>query len=138
MQTDGVFHVKVNEPIIIRRTLLEASKSLVEILHAYERFKELRIQKIEAIVDLRHTVREIEKLLKGLERELPETKMRAANPTPRPRVEVVHTGNKDTVPARRPEETTITQSQQNAITNELEKLEKELSYIESKLDNLSN
>ncbi|MBN1386446.1 hypothetical protein JW968_05745 [Candidatus Woesearchaeota archaeon] len=129
MQTDGVFHIRINEPILVRRTLLEASKSLVEALHSYERFKALRIQKIEAVVELRHVMREIAKLMKGLERELPKTNLRASHPksysassAAKPAVKL------KTEPRSAPDP---------YIASEIDRLEKELNYIESKLDNLT-
>ncbi|MBW2992124.1 hypothetical protein KY345_02810, partial [Candidatus Woesearchaeota archaeon] len=71
-----VLYVGVQNPIEIRRTILEATKDVVEILQKYERFRAVREEKIKTVNSLREQVKEITKLVAKLKSELPKVDVR--------------------------------------------------------------
>src|SRR3989338_8737802 len=71
-----IFFVEVREPSNVRKSILESLKDIVESLKKFERFKELREQKMSNVDKLRADLKEINKLVSGLKEILPETKIR--------------------------------------------------------------
>jgi len=124
-EKEKVFYVEVKEPLDLRKNLLEYSKMVVKSLQKYERFKELRRQKIEYMFTLRGIIKEIKRLNNDLISKLPETKVKEEK---RER-KVFPKGKKEI-------EEEIIKAEIKKM-NELETLEAELSSIEAKLNTLS-
>ena len=125
-EKEKVFYVEVKEPLDLRKNLLEYSKMVVKSLQKYERFKELRRQKIEYMFTLRGIIKEIKRLNNDLISKLPETKVKEEK---RER-KVFPKGKKEI-------EEEISKAEIKKM-NELETLEAELSSIEAKLNTLSS
>lgn len=125
-EKEKAFYVGVKEPIDLRKNLLECSKIVVKSLQKYERFKDIRKKKIENIINLKGIIKEIKKLNNNLISKLPETKIKAERK------------EKTTIPKGKKEVEGEISKTEIKKTNELEKLEAELSSIESKLNTLSS
>lgn len=119
------FYVGLKEPIELRKNLLECSKMTVKSLQKYERFKDLRRRKIEHILNLKTIIKEIKRLNNDLISKLPETKINERKV-------------KTTIPKGKKEIEDELGKGEIKKMNELEKLEAELSSIESKLDTISS
>lgn len=65
------FYVGLKNPVSIRRNLLEASKDIIKSLQRYERQREIRKQKIEAIFKVRKLVKDVKRLTSTLNSKLP-------------------------------------------------------------------
>ena len=130
-QDKELFFVKLKEPNEVRRNILETLKEIVEVLHKFERFKHIRHEKIEKISRLRALLKQANKMLGDLRLKLPQTSLRAnvAREIQRPQ-NAHHKKGKSVKPAE-------AQKMPKKDSTELEKLEAELSAIESKLKNLS-
>ena len=76
-ESKELFFVEVREPKEVKRNILESLKGIVENLQRFEKFKETRKAKIEAINKLGASIKEINKLLPSLKNLLPEAKIRA-------------------------------------------------------------
>lgn len=120
---ENIFFVEVHEPAEIRRNILETLKEIVENLQRFEKFKEIRKDKLEQIAKLGRIIREINKLIPQLKTGLPEIKVRAAKP------EHIR------VPKKKAESKSEEEVKERPIS-EMQKLEAELSEIEEKLGNL--
>lgn len=111
------FFVGIEDPVELRRTVLEASKTTVETLQRYEKFKENKTKKIRHIESLKKTMTEIQKLNNKLKNILPKTKLRIPS-------ELLERTKKEELVSE-PEEKT-----------DFEELSKELNDIEQKLSEL--
>ena len=115
------FFVGINEPVETRRSLLESSKRVVQLLKRYETFRYLRKSKIDYINSLKKKISEIRRLNSKLKSLMPKTKIRIpAEDMPKT------TQVKDDAP-----------KEQHHHLSEVEKLDRELSAIEEKLTELS-
>jgi uncharacterized protein YfkK (UPF0435 family) len=112
-----IFYVGLKDPTEVRRNLLEASRDIVVFLKTYENFKRVRVQKIQEIEKLKLSIQEVTRILNKLRRELPKTRLRE-----KPE-EVIKKGGKRKIMVPR----------KATAENEIERLESELSAIESKL-----
>ena len=70
--TKELFHVGIDEPELIQRSILEAARATVSCLQRYEKFKAVREEKKEAIEEFASIVREIYTLDGRLNRLLPK------------------------------------------------------------------
>ena len=124
---DSPLYVGIEDPIILRRHLLEATRDILQYLKRYEEFKKVREKKLEIISEIRAVSNEIGKLIWRVKRLLPKTGVRLSKKKikleetklleeTKPRV------RKAKIP--KPELSTM------------EKIEKELSAIEEKLARL--
>jgi len=71
------FFIRIDNPPLFRRTLLEASKESIDALKNYDRFRDIRARKIELVLKLKNIVKEITMLLDRLKSDLPTTEVRA-------------------------------------------------------------
>lgn len=126
VQSNELFFVRVREPDEVKRHILESLKEVVELLHKFERLKQIRHEKLEKIHKLKDLVKEANKMLGGLKIKLPHTNLKAAVAESKPKK----------VPEKKNAKATEKKVPQKEIT-ELQKLEAELSAIESKLKSLS-
>ncbi|GAJ07382.1 unnamed protein product, partial [marine sediment metagenome] len=127
---EDVFYIGVKEPGSVRRAALESSRSVVESLQRYERFKTAREQKAAEIVRLQEDVKEINKLLTGLRSALPKTQLKEIIPkkAKKPKANAV----------KKVEEKPVVKPVVKKLPkpSEVEKLEGELADIERKLGRL--
>jgi chromosome segregation ATPase len=112
------FYVNVESPVELRRKLLETSKSVVLALQKFEKFKLERIKKLENYDLLKRNIKEINDLVVRLKKELPAIKLPKREEPRRIAVKAA--------PKSKP---VVMMSRASAA----DKLEKELSEIESKL-----
>lgn len=75
-EKEEVFFVGVQDPLEVRRNLLEASKEMVQFLQQHEKLKTLRNEKQEAIKRLKEDVRQLKLHINKLRHALPKTKLR--------------------------------------------------------------
>ena len=68
----AAFFIRLNNHSEIRRAILESSKDAIMCLQRFERFREIREAKNEAIKQLSNYAIKIEKLSAELEKELPQ------------------------------------------------------------------
>ena len=111
-----VFYVGIREPREVRKDLLESLKEVLEVMRSYESIKSIRTKKVELFVKLKEIMRQIDLSMNKLKRELPETRLRAKTTQPVSK----------SAPVERPK-----------YGSEVERLERELDDIESKLSKLS-
>lgn len=71
-----VFYVGVKDPIEIRRSILESSKELVQLMQDFEKFKEMRDTKIKLKEELKKEVNDVQSLMRKFKSKLPKTEVR--------------------------------------------------------------
>ena len=120
-----VYFVGLEKPNELRRTLLESTRDVVDVMKRFERFKSVREQKIKEIERLKSDIREISKLISKLRAELPKTKLRVKLP------------KREEVPEKKKVVKKEVKKPKKKEMTELDKLESELSAIEGKLKGLS-
>lgn len=126
---DSVY-IGIENPVEIRRALLESSKSLIKVLQAGERLKANKLRKQRLISDLKETMKEVVQLLAQLKSEMPKIKMSSLpkKRQPKPLVDIPESEiSVRKMPAPKPRPVRMTEAQ---------KLEKELQDIEKKLGEL--
>ena len=123
-QDSEVFFVQVREPAEVRRGILESLKEILELLQRFEKFRQKRHEKLERIQHLRKLVKDANKLMGNLKLKLPQTNLKGiAREAPKPQKKEKKKEVKQAAPKKEPRKE----------KTELEKLEEELSAIESKL-----
>ena len=111
------FFVHIEDPVAIRKSILETSKDAIKGLQNFEMFKETRIQKVEAMTEFKKIMGELDQLNGQLSSLLPKSSFRKRSEDfERPVVKRVSKTEKE---------------------SDMEKLERELENIEGKLTNLS-
>ena len=113
--------VGIEDPIAIRRTLLQGSKEIITTLQRYEAFQYTQEMKIKELFILKNIMIEISKLGKSLEEALP----------------VHHMGKKMEARKKTDNQTKKTQIPRPKPVSELDRLEEELNAIESRLEGLA-
>ena len=73
---EDVFFVGIQDPIELRRSVLESSKDLLHYLSRFERFKNIRNEKAEHIARLKDVTSEIRTMVNKLRIALPKTNLR--------------------------------------------------------------
>ncbi|MBW2970618.1 hypothetical protein KY320_00495 [Candidatus Woesearchaeota archaeon] len=116
-------HVSISEPNSVRRQVLEATRSTIEMLRNFESFHDSRKQKQKAMLELRATMKEIDELHTKLLSLIPKLPYSAK------RKSIQHPKQKDN-------ETLKPQKPSHEATAHLSKLEAELKNIESRLAEL--
>jgi len=132
-QSKELFFVQIKEPTAIRRDIFGILKEIVEALKKFENFKHMRHEKLEKINQLRVLLKQTNKMLGNLRLKLPQTSLRANAIKEVPSAAKKHgkKAKKGKGRAEKPE------APQKREMTEIEKLESELSAIESKLKSLS-
>ena len=127
-EKEELFFVEVRDPNNVKKNILESLKDIVQSLQKFERFKEIRYQKMESINKLRKDLRDMNKMISDLKGFLPEARLREVKLNP-----VLREAPK-TRSSRKPKKEITEQA--NKPGSELQKLESELSAIEEKLKGL--
>jgi hypothetical protein len=147
-ETQDDFYVGISEPLEVRRTVLETSKCIIQAMHRYEKYKEYREQKIDLFKKLNKQMGELGGLITTIKSALPKSTLRikkAREEILASRAKAVESiSNKiqqkeesvefKAKQIRTPE---VIKALPKKELSELEKLELELSQIESKLSSLS-
>lgn len=130
-----VFYVGITDPVELRRSLLEASKDILQDLQNFEQYVGARRERKRLLEELKHEMVEIASLVGRLKKELPKTGLRAQVVPLPPKAESKkrpkhHRKKKaEKAPKKIP-------GMKKKEAHELEKLEFELTDIESKLGKL--
>ena len=125
-----MFFVQVKEPSEVRRNILETLRDIVEVLKRFENFKHLRHEKLEKINKLRGLLKETNKVFGTLKSKLPQTNLRATVVREAPRQPKKH--HKKSKKAK-----VVEEKMPKKEMTEADKLEAELTAIESKLKSLT-
>ena len=129
-QSNELFFVQVKKPNEVRKDILETLREIVETLHRFEKFKRIRHEKLEKINKLRGLLRETNKVFGNLKSKLPQTNLRATLAREAPRQPKKH--HRKSKKAKVAEE-----KMPKKEMTEVNKLEAELTAIESKLKSLT-
>jgi hypothetical protein len=130
-QQEEPLFVGVRGPLEIRRNLLEASRGVVESLKRYETLKVTREKKMVAVTNLKKDIKDISKLV---------FKLRASLPTVTVKSPPIAKEKAITVVKKEPVVKKFVKKVAPVVKKpktELDKLEDELSDIESKLNSIS-
>lgn len=130
-QDSELFFVQVRNPAEVRRNILETLKEIVGVLQSFEKFRQIRHEKVEKINHLRVQIRQANKMLGDLKGKLPQTNLRAVVVREAP-VNRIHKKKKKSKAAEQKKEKV---SPKKEMT-EVERLESQLGAIEGKLKNL--
>jgi len=139
----NVFYVGIKDPIEIRRSLLESSKEIVQLMQDFERFKDIREQKFLLKEELKKDIAAIQKMMKALKKAVPKTELRV-------RLMHEHEEYEEELlkPKKKSKKSKKSKTSKKSSTKkakpvekkkpvtELDKLEDELRKIEEKLGNL--
>ena len=120
---EELFFVDVTNSDDLRRTILECSKDILEILKSYESFKATNSQKQKEIEDLKVKVKQISKLISKLKSDLPSIKIKT---------EKKKSTKKEMSKPKESEPPVIKKPK-----SEIEKLQSELDEVEAKLNEIS-
>lgn len=132
-----ILYVGLQEPIMLRRTVLESTKDVVEVLQRFEKFRAVREEKIATVDLLREQIKEITKLVGKLKSDLPKVDVRIRLHKEQ---EIVEGGKKKAKEAGKPKKKAVKKAKKEEAPkvktkelSDLEKLEAELTSIEQKL-----
>lgn len=118
-ESNDLFFVQIREPSEVRRGILESLKEILEMLQRFEKSRHARHEKLVKIQKLRVLMKDANKLIGDLKARLPQTSLKGA---------VAREDKQPGKPAKKKED-----HQPKKGKSELERLEEELSSIESKL-----
>ena len=121
---DEIFYVGVQNPTDVRRHVLEATREIVLLLRAYESLRTLRMHKAELMDKARKQVKDLHKDIDRMKRTLPKGRGKQEMPS------------EPAVKKRQPPASIVKTESAAKQKNEIDKLEAELSSIESKLHSL--
>jgi len=113
-KSEELYYVHLSEARKVRTNILEASKQLIDCLRRYEKFKDIRAQRITAAEDLMQTLKDINDLTSQMKIDVPKIKI--------PEVKIKHEELKEPV--------------QVEEHDELHKLEAAIAEIESRLGDI--
>ncbi len=129
-QDNELFFVNIKDPSEIRRNILEILRDILTTIQSFEKFKYLRHEKFENMHKLRILVKDTNKMLADLKAKLPQTSIKATIVKEVPKHQLkTHTKKKK---GKAIEQKTVKREM-----TDIEKLETQLSAIESKLKSLS-
>ena len=131
-----LFFVQVKEPNEVRKHILQSLKDILGVLRRFEKFRQIRHEKIIDIQKLRTLLKDANKMLGSLKLKFPQTDLKAM-----PFKEPAKGSNAakkaaDKKKTKSLQEKPHAKEPQREIT-ELEKLEAQLDAVESKLKELA-
>lgn len=128
---DEVLYVGLQDPIEMRRTILEATKDAVEMLQNYEKFRAVREEKVKTVTQLQEQIVELTRLINKLKLELPKVDVRIKVNKEQEMIEAEkRTAKKSNMPKKKAVKEIPKKTKE---LSDLEKLEAELASIEQKL-----
>jgi hypothetical protein len=122
-----MFYVNISNAHHLRRDILEASKSLIEILQRHEKFKRFRAEKIKAMEELIIHFREINELAAQMKIAMPKIRLPAQKKVLK---KAEQSAAMPTVPV--PKKPQFAHESED----ELKKLESAISQIEARLNEI--
>jgi phage-related protein len=133
------FFVRIEEPKTLRKELLETSKITINLLKKQESIKKIKIEKRQAISNIRKTNSEIKLLLERLEKLMPDISIENKIEQESKIAKNIKTATK-TIETKKTQKN-IKQSNKsieidNASLEKLESLERELKELEEKIKKL--
>ncbi|PIZ56006.1 hypothetical protein COY28_01305, partial [Candidatus Woesearchaeota archaeon CG_4_10_14_0_2_um_filter_57_5] len=123
---EDIYYVGVQQPVELRRTLLEASRITLKTLHSYERFKHIKQRRLELTGQLRSTMKDLGKAIAKLKSVLPSV---PETPKPTKQAESLKQVGKG---AKKGAKATPIPPAPKQVT-ELQKLEREIASIEEQM-----
>ena len=72
------YFVEIKDPNEVRRHVLEALKDILEVMHQFEKLRQIRHKKLEAVQKLRASMRAANRMMGDLKSMLPQTSMKPA------------------------------------------------------------
>ena len=119
---DELFFVEVKEPAAVRRDILESLKNILEMLQRFENFKRMRHDKLMKMQKLRNLVKDANKIIGNLKSKMPQASLKG----------MIQQENAKSAkkPVQKKKEAEKPKKKEGT---ELDRLEAELSAIESKL-----
>ncbi len=128
--TQASYFVRIDDPSDLRRQVLENSKLVIESLKRFERIKDIRAERFNEVVRLKQIFSELQELAARLRSSLPQPKMS-------PIIKRKFIAKKTVkMPAQTGEPPKAEPARAIPRSKDLDKLETELSDIESKLSRL--
>lgn len=125
----ATYFVRIDNPSDLRKQVLENSKSVIESLRRFEKIKDMRAEKLNNIIKLKQIMSEIFELTSRLRSTMPQAKM---TPTLKKRpMKKAEKSQLMKMPAAKP-----ISAPKARPSNDLDKLESELSEVESRLSKL--
>ena len=73
-QQDELFFINIPEPVNVRRTVLETSQQIVEVMKSYEKYKRIKMEKLKKIDGLKAVTAQIKENAGKLRACLPTVK----------------------------------------------------------------
>ncbi len=128
MPDEDMYFVGIEDPVEMRRYILETARESIRTLQMFEKFRSLRDEKMKAILSLKSSVREINRLLSKVKTALPQANLR---------IKLHEHDLLGEKPLSRPKKQAKGSDIIKSAKGDLEKLESELSAIENKLNSLS-
>ena len=137
MKEESPLYIGIENPEQVRRSLLEASKSVIRALQLYEGLSSLREKKFSEMEKYKELTNEIGRLIKQLKAELPKYNLRQL-PKAAGRIMEHEEEKAERKPLEMPQPRREKQMnmQPKRKLSEVERLERELSSIEEKLSAL--
>ncbi|MBS3158137.1 hypothetical protein J4206_02530 [Candidatus Woesearchaeota archaeon] len=136
-QKKHAYYAGLSEPIEVRKTILEASREVLQSLQQFDKFSAVRREKKQAIADLKSNVSEINRLFSELKSHLPNAAhthlIKTAPQKHEPKVSATIPVTKQK--SKKQKEPSVKLKPKEL--SELEKLEKELGEIENKLGSMT-
>lgn len=135
-QKQDIFYVGINNPVKLRRNVLECSKLMIRSLQVYEKVNRIREKRIDKTEKFKSIVRELSRMCNSLKRELPSNKILEMHEHQKKALlgnrNQQHINILPTSPAP-----SIKQEARKELTN-VNKLERDLHEIEQKLKALGH
>ncbi len=127
-------YIGIENPVEVRRALLESSKNLIKILQKGERLRENKRHKQQLILQLKETMREIVQLIAQLKSNMPRIRV-SSLPKRHAATPITHNKEADTATKQAIKQMAPPKPRPIQLT-EAQKFEKELQDIEEKLKRL--
>lgn len=127
---EDIVYVGIDDPVSLRREVLEASKSLVSVLKGQHSQREARTAKHKLVEELRNKVTEIGELVAEAKQMLPQTEKINL---PEEKKETVAKAKKQAIA---PTKTKAPALPKARVETHIDKFERELQDIENKLKSL--
>ncbi len=124
---DDLF-VSIDEPLALRKQVLESSKTFIQIMHKYDDLMKIRKEKLKKISKLKENISGLKNMLNKVKRRLPDTPGNKINTKKSRSHSKNYSSNKNSNDL----------SHEDDDEDKVEKIEKELSDIESELNEIND
>ena len=146
-ETNPEFMVQVNEPVMLRKDLLESLREVIIFMQGYEKFRAVQEEKVALFSALQTNIKELKQIVEGkLQGYLPKGKLTPVTHDQQVQYEkreeakqVKQVVEQERVPMSFPKTANapaVAVVEAESVPNDLEQLESQLHDIESQLQNL--